>query len=168
MRARRRLLLSTVALAAASAPALSLASPANAATGSAAVPQYIVNFTAIAGPPAPDGLPFHSTACAIGPAIDPIVVTCQESGVISFTAAGGSGRASISSVLADINWTYTLTRSTASAATTYRMVGTGTETVGTSPVLRPVRVTGTIMVKPTPDPTIHGTEDVYPRLTPAS
>ena len=51
---------------------------------------------------------------------------------------------------------------------TYRMVGKGTESIGTSPVLRPVRVTGTLTVEPTPNPTIKGTEEVYPLPTPTT
>jgi hypothetical protein len=45
------------------------------------------------------------------------------------------------------------------------MSGTGTESTGTTPVLRPVRVTGRITIVRTPDPTvgpiIKGTEAVY-------
>jgi hypothetical protein len=49
----------------------------------------------------------------------------------------------------------------------YRMTGKGTESVGTTPVLRPVKVTGELTVVPTPDPTFNGTEDIFPLPTTA-
>ncbi len=52
------------------------------------------------------------------------------------------------------------------SSTVYRMVGKGTEGVGTTPILRHVKVTGTITLVPTPDPTFHGTENVFPLPTP--
>ena len=168
MLATRRLLLTALAFTAGSALALGLPSAAGAAPTPATVPQYIIQFSAIALPATPTGAQFHSTSCAIGPATNPIVVTCQETGTITFTATGGSGTASVSSALAGINWTFTLVRSSAAATDTYQMVGKGKESMGTSPVLRPVKVTGTITVKPTPDPTINGTEDVYPVPTSAA
>ena len=131
------------------------------------MPQYIVQFTAIALPATPTGLQFHSTRCAIGPATNPIVVTCRETGTIRFTTTGGSGTAHVSSPLAGINWKFTLVR-TDPTTSTYRMFGKGTESMGASPVLRPVKVTGTLTVEPTPNPTINGTEYVYPLLTPAT
>jgi hypothetical protein len=48
------------------------------------------------------------------------------------------------------------------------MAGKGTESLGASPVLRPVTVTGTLTVEPTPDPTIKGTEEVHPLPTTAA
>jgi len=168
MIAIRRLILTAVALTTGSALALGLPAAAGAAPNQTTVPQYIINFSAIALPATTaTGLRFHSTSCAIGPAINPIVVTCQETGTISFATAGGSGTASVSSALAGINWKFTLVRSNLTT-NTYRMVGKGTETMGASPVLRPVKVTGTLTVRPTPDPTINGTEDVYPLATPAA
>ena len=162
----RRLLLAALALAAGTT--LALAAPATATvTPPPPVPQFVISFTAIAQPPVSTaGLAFHSTACAIGPATHPIVVTCHESGHIVFSTVGGSGSASVSSALAGINWTFTLLRATATG-TTYAMSGRGTESVGTTPILRPVRVTGRITVFPTPDPTIKGTEAVYPLPIPA-
>jgi hypothetical protein len=161
----RRFLLTTLALTALSALAIGLPSAAGAAQNSTSVPQYIIRFSAIALPATPTGLQFHSTSCAIGPAINPIVVTCQETGTVKFTTAGGSGTASVSSALAGINWKFTLVRSDPTS-NAYRMVGKGTESMGASPVLQPVKVTGTLTVEPTPDPTINGTEDVYPLPTP--
>jgi len=131
----------------------------------APVPQYIVQFSAIALPPSTGGLMFHSTSCAIGPATHPIVVLCQETGTIQFTASGGSGTAKVTSALSSINWKFTLYRTSVSS-TLYRMVGKGTESVGATPILRPVKVTGTLTVVPTPDPTFHGTEDVFPLPVP--
>jgi hypothetical protein len=163
MVATRRSLLTALALTAGSALALGLPAAADAAPNPTSVPQYIIHFSAIASPAAtPTGLQFHSTSCAIGPAINPIVVTCKETGTIRFTTSGGSGKASVSSPLAGISWSFTLVRSSA-ATNSYRMVGTGTESVGTTPVSRPVKVTGTLTVVPTPDPTINGTENVYQR-----
>jgi hypothetical protein len=163
-----RRLLSTAALALTAGSALATGLPSGAgATTNARVPQYIIRFSAIVLPATPAWLRFHSTSCAIGPAVDPIVVTCQENGTIRFTAAGGSGTASVSSVLAGINWKFTLVRATPTT-NTYRMVGRGTESRGASPVLLPVKVTGTLKVEPTPDPTIKGSESVYPLPTPVS
>jgi hypothetical protein len=167
MLATRRLLLTALALTAGSALAIGLPSAAGAAPNPRPVPQYIIQFSAIALPATPTGLQFHSTRCAIGPATNPIAVTCRETGMIKFTTTGGSGRARVSSALAGINWKFTLVRSDPTT-NTYRMVGKGTESMGASPVLRPVKVTGTLTVKPTPDPTINGTEDVYPLPTPAA
>lgn len=167
MPATRRSVLTALALTAGSALAVGSPAAADAAPKPTPVPQYIIDFSAIARPATPTGLQFHSTSCAIGPATNPIVVTCQESGTITFTSAGGSGRATVSSALAGINWKFTLVRSTATA-NTYRMSGRGTESMGASPVLRPVKVTGTLRVEPTPDPTIKGTEDVYRLPTSAS
>ncbi|HXW81764.1 MAG TPA: hypothetical protein VEJ84_19825 [Acidimicrobiales bacterium] len=73
----------------------------------------------------------------------------------------------MSSPLSDINWKFTLHRSSVSS-TTYQMVGKGTETSGASPIVRPVKVTGTITVSPTPGPTLQGTEDIFPLSTSAS
>ena len=162
MPATRRLLLTAFALAAGSA--LGVPSAAGAAPNPTPVPQYIIAFTATVLPTTPTGLEFQSSSCAIGPATNPIVVTCKETGTIKFTATGGSGTASVSSVLAGINWKFTLVRSSA-ATNTYRMVGKGKESMGASPVLRPVKVTGKLTVEPTPNPTIKGTEDVYPLPT---
>src|SRR5271156_6303181 len=103
MLATPRLLLTALALTAASALTIGLPSPAGAAPNPTPVPQYIIHFSAIALPATPTGLHFHSTSCAIGPAINPIVVTCQETGRIKFTTTGGSGRARVSSALAGIN-----------------------------------------------------------------
>jgi len=138
-----------------------LPSVAGAAPKPPPVPQYIVQFSAIALPPSTGGLAFHSTSCAIGPATDPIVVQCQETGTVRFTASDGAGTAMVTSALSTIDWKFTLLR-TSVASTVYRMVGKGTESVGTTPVLRRVKVTGMITVLPTPDPTIQGTEDVFP------
>ena len=166
----RRPLLAALALAAGST--LVLAAPAGATiTPPRPIPQYLISFTAIAQPGDPTvGLQFHSTACAIGPATNPIVVTCQENGHIVFSTVGGSGTAAVSSVMAGINWTFKLVRASATGST-YAMSGTGTESVGTTPIRRPVRVTGRITVIPTPDPTlgpiIKGTEAVYPLPIPA-
>jgi hypothetical protein len=125
-------------------------------------PQYVVQFKAIEVPPATTtGTAFHSTSCAIGPAIDPIVVQCQESGTILFTATGGSGTATVSSPLGSISWTFKLHRSSA-VGSSYLMTGKGTESIGTTPVARPVKVTGTIATTPTPIPTFQGTESIYP------
>ena len=167
MAATRRSLLTALALAAGSAAALGAPLAASATPNPAAVPQYIIKFTAIVVPATTAGMQFHSTTCVIGPATNPIVATCQETGTIAFTSTGGSGTASVSSALADINWTFTLVRSSTAASATYRMVGKGTESNGASPVLRPVKVSGRITVKPTPDPTLRGTEDVYPLATTA-
>jgi hypothetical protein len=166
MPATRRLLLTALPFTAASALAFGLPA-AGAAPVPAPLPQYVVQFNAIGSPATPTGLQFHSTNCAIGPATNPIVVTCQETGTIKFTSTGGSGTASVSSALAGINWTFTLTRGSA-VTDTYKMVGYGTESIGTTPVVRPVKVTGELNVKPTPDPTISGTEDVYLHLPPAA
>jgi hypothetical protein len=166
MIATRRLLLTALGLAAGSALATGLPSAAGAAPNPTPIPQYIINFSAIALPISPTGLQFHSTSCAIGPATNPIVVTCKETGKIRFTATGGSGTASVSSVLAGINWKFTLVR-TDPTTSTYRMIGNGTESVGANPVLLPVKVTGSLTVEPTPDPTIKGTEDVFPLPPPA-
>jgi hypothetical protein len=166
MSATRRLLSSALPFAAASALAVGL--PAAGATPvPPPLPQYVIGFSAIGLPATSIGLQFHSTRCAIGPATNPIVVTCQESGTIRFTTTGGSGTASLSSALAGINWAFTLTRSSA-ATNTYKMVGYGTESIGATPVVRPVKVTGKLTVKPTPDPTISGTEDVYLNLPPGT
>jgi hypothetical protein len=167
----RRPLLAVLAFAAGSTLALGLATPAGASISPPPVPQFIIHFTAYTQPPDPTlGLQFHSTTCTIGPATHPIVVTCKESGHIVFSTAGGSGSASVSSVLVGINWTFTLARATAIGATTYTMSGSGTESTGTTPVLRRVRVTGTIALIPTPDPTlgptIKGTENIYPVPSP--
>jgi hypothetical protein len=152
----------TAALAlAAGSVMVALPSTAGAAPAPAPVPQYIVQFSAIASPPATTGLTFHSTSCAIGPATNPIVTVCQENGTITFLPSGGSGTATVTSVLSTIHWHFKLHRATATG-TTYRMTGTGKETVGTTPVLRPVKVTGTLTVLPTPDPTLQGTEDIFP------
>lgn len=161
MPAARRLLLTALAFAAGSALAIGLPSAAGAATNPAPVPQYIIYFTAIALPATPTGLQFHSTSCAIGPATNPIVITCQETGNIRFTTTGGSGTANVSSSLAGIDWKFSLVRSDL-ATNSYRMAGKGTESIGASPVLRPVKVTGRLTVEPTPDPTIKGTEEIYP------
>jgi len=161
----RSFLLTALALTAVSALAIGLPSAADAAQKSTPVPQYIIRFSAIALPATPTGLQFHSTSCAIGPAINPIVVTCQETGTVKFVTAGGSGTAIVSSALAGINWKFTLVRSDPTS-NAYRMVGKGTESMGASPVLQPVKVTGTLTVEPTPDPTVDGTEDVYPLPTP--
>lgn len=166
MLATPRLLLAALALTSGAALAIGLPSAADAAPNPTPVPQYVIQFSVIALPVATTGLHFHSTSCAIGPATNPIVVTCQETGTIKFTTTGGSGTASVSSVLAGINWKFKLVRS-AATTDTYRMVGKGTESTGTSPVARPVKVTGTLTVEPTPDPTINGTETVYPLPTPA-
>jgi len=167
MPATRRLLLIALPLTAASALAVGLPVAAGATRVPLPLPQYVIQFSAIGSPATPTGLQFHSTSCAIGPATNPIVVTCHETGTIKFTTTGGSGTASVSSALAGINWKFTLVRSNLTT-NTYRMVGKGTETMGASPVLRPVKVTGTLTVRPTPDPTINGTEDVYPLATPAA
>jgi hypothetical protein len=167
MLAARPLLLTALALAAGSALAIGLPSPAGAAPNPKPVPQYIIQFSAIALPTTPTGLQFHSTSCAIGPAINPIVVTCQETGTIKFTTTGGSGTASVSSALAGIDWKFTLVRSDPTT-NSYRMVGKGKESTGASPVLREVKVIGTLTVEPAPDPTINGTEDVYPVPTSAA
>jgi len=140
---------------------VALPSAAGSAPAPAPVPQYIVQFSAIASPPSTGGLAFHSTSCVIGPATDPIVVPCKETGTIQFTAGGGSGTAMVTSALSSISWKFTLHRISVSS-TMYRMIGKGTESVGTTPILRPVKVTGTLTVTPTPDPTFHGTEDVFP------
>lgn len=142
-----------------------LPSPAGAVSTPA--PQYIVQFSATVLPPASAATGFHSTSCAIGPAIDPIVVRCQEDGTVRFTDTGGSGTATVTSVLSTIHWKFTLHRA-AAVSTSYRMVGKGTETAGTSPVVRAVKVTGTVSVLPTPDPTFQGTEDIYPLPSTAS
>ncbi len=167
MLAIRRSLLTAMALTAGSALAFGLPSAATAAPNLKPVPQYVIDFSAIALPAATPGLQFHSTRCVIGPATNPILVTCQEKGTIRFTAAGGSGAASVSSALAAINWKFTLVRTNV-ATNTYRMVGKGTESLGASIALRPVKVTGTLTVEPTPDPTITGIEDVFPLPTPVS
>jgi hypothetical protein len=167
MLATRRVLLTTLALTAGSALGPGLPAAAGAAPNATPVPQYIIQFSAIALPATPTGLQFHSTSCVIGPATNPIVVTCKETGTITFTNTGGSGKASVSSVLAGIKWKFTLVRSSTTTST-YRMVGKGTESTGASPVLRPVKVTGTLTVIPTPGPTINGTEEVYPLPTPAA
>ena len=135
--------------------------PAAASAAPAAVPQYVVQFSAIASPPSASGLAFHSTSCAIGPATHPIVVLCKETGTIRFAASGGSGTATETSVLSTIHWKFTLHRTSVSS-TVYQMVGKGTESSGATPILRPVKVTGTLTVSPTPDPTFRGTEDVFP------
>ncbi len=166
MPATRRLLLTALPFTVASA--LAIGPPAAGATPvPSQLPQYVIQFRAIGSPATPTGLQFHSTSCAIGPATNPIVVPCQEVATITFAATGGSGTASLSSALAGINWTFTLTRSSA-ATDTYRMVGHGTESMGATPVVRPVKVTGNLTVKATPDPTISGTEDVYLSLPPAA
>ncbi len=167
MPATRRLLLTALPLTAASALAVGLPAAAGGTPVPPALPQYVIQFSAIGLPAMPTGLQFHSTSCAIGPATNPIVVTCKETGTIKFTTTGGSGTGSVSSALAGINWTFTLTRSIA-VTNTYMMVGYGTESMGATPVVRPVKVTGTLTVKPTPDPTIGGTEDVYLNLPPAA
>ena len=167
MLATRRLLLAALALTAGSALTVGLTSAASAAPNLKPVPQYIIGFSAIALPATPIQLQFHSTSCAIGPANNPIVVTCQESGTIKFTTTGGSGQASVTSALAAINWKFTLVRS-AAATSTYAMVGRGTESVGATSVLLPVKVTGMLKVLPTPDPTINGTEKVFPLPIPTS
>jgi hypothetical protein len=146
---------------------VALPSTAGAAPKSAPVPQYIVQFSAIVSPPTTTGLEFHSTSCAIGPALNPILVLCQETGTIVFTASGGSGRASVTSAFGSINWKFKLHRTSVSS-TAYRMTGKGTESMGATPVLLPVKVTGPITVVPTPDPTFHGTENVFRLPTTAS
>jgi len=161
------LLLTALALTAGSVLAIGLPSAAGAAPNPTPVPQYIIQFSAIALPATPTGLQFHSTSCTISPATNPISVTCQETGTIKFTNTGGGGTASVSSAPAGINWKFTLVRSDPTT-NTYRMVGKGKESMGASPVLRSVKVTGTLTVEPTPDPTINGTEDVYPLPTPAA
>jgi len=161
MSATRRLLLSALALTAGSTAAVCLPSAVGAAPNPAPLPQYLVAFSASALPATTLELQFHSTRCAIGPATDPVVVTCDETGSISFTAAGGSGVATVSSALAGINWKFTLVRS-GPTGSTYRMSGRGTESVGTSPVVRAVKVTGTLTVGHAAVPTISGTEEVYP------
>jgi hypothetical protein len=167
MPATRRLLLTALALAAGSALAIGLPSAAGATPNPAPVPQYIIYFSAIALPATPTGLQFHSTSCAIGPATNPIVATCRETGTIKFTTTGGSGTASVSSAIAGINWKFTLARSDLTT-NSYRMAGKGTESIGASPVARPVKVTGTFTVEPTPDPTIKGTEELFPLPTTAA
>jgi len=142
-----------------------LPSAAGAAAIPAPVPQYVVQFSAIVLPPSAGGLEFHSTSCGIGPATHPIMVLCQETGTIKFTASGGSGTATVTSVLSTINWKFTLHRSSVSSMV-YQMVGKGTESAGATPIVRPVKVTGTLTVSPTPEPTFHGTEDVFPLPTP--
>jgi hypothetical protein len=168
MIAIRRSLLTALALTAGSALALGLPAAAGAAPNPTALPQYIIHFTAIALPAATTtGLQFRSTSCAITPATNPIVATCKETGTIKFATAGGSGSASVSSPLAGINWRFTLVRS-AATTDTYRMVGNGTESMGATPILRPVKVTGTLTVEPTSAQTIKGTENVYPKLRPTA
>jgi hypothetical protein len=167
MLATRRLFLTALALTAGSALAIGLPSAATAAPTVTQVPQYIIQFSAIALPVTPSWLQFHSTRCAIGPSTNPIVVTCKETATIRFTNAGGSGTATVSSVLAGIHWKFTLVKANP-ITNVFRMVGRGTESIGSSPVLRPVRVTGTLTLEPTPDPTIKGSEDVYPLPTPAA
>jgi len=153
--------LASAALAIAAGSALA-ALPSAAGAAPAPAPQYVVQFSAIALPPSTGGLDFHSTSCAIGPATHPIVVPCHETGTIEFTASGGgSGTAMVTSALSSINWKFTLHRTSVSS-TMYRMTGHGTESVGATPILRPVKVTGTLTVTPTPDPTFHGAEDVFP------
>jgi hypothetical protein len=163
----RRPLLAALAFAAGLTLSLGFATVAGATITPVPVPQFIIHFTAISRPADPTtGLQFRSTSCAIGPATHPIVVPCQETGHIVFSSIGGSGSASLSSVLAGINWTFSLARASATTATTYAMSGTGTESTGTTPVRRPVRVTGQITVLPSPDPTlgpvVKGTENIYP------
>ncbi len=162
MMANRRVAAVALALTAGSV-FVALPTSAGATSKPAPVPQYIVQFSAIVSPPSTTGLEFHSTSCAIGPAIDPIVVQCNESGTIKFTATGGSGTATVTSVMATINWKFTLHRTSVSS-TAYQMVGKGTESEGATatPITRVVKVKGPITVVPTPDPTFHGTEDVYP------
>jgi len=143
-----------------------LTTAAGAASTPAPVPQYIVQFSAVALPLSTNGLSFHSTSCVIGPATNPIVVLCEETGTVKFTESGGSGTATVTSALAGIKWKFTLHRSSVSS-TVYQMVGKGTETSGTSPIVRPVRVTGTLTVTPTPEPTLQGTENVFPLASPA-
>ncbi len=138
-----------------------LPAAAGAAPIPAPVPQYVVQFSAIVLPPSAGGLEFHSTSCGIGPATHPIMVLCKETGTIKFTASGGSGTATVTSVLSTINWKFTLHR-TSVISTVYQMVGKGTESSGATPILRPVKVTGTLTVSPTADPTFRGTEDVFP------
>ena len=167
MPATRRLLLTALPLTAASALAVGLPAAAGGTPGQPALPQYVIQFSAIGLPAMPTGLQFHSTSCAIGPATNPIAVTCKETGTIKLTTTGGSGTGSVSSALAGINWTFTLTRGS-EVANTYMIFGYGTESMGATPVLRSVKVTGTLTVKPTPDPTIGGTEDVYLNLPPAA
>lgn len=167
MPATRRSLLTALPFTVASALAVGLPAVASATPVPRQLPQYVIQFSAIGSVATSSGLQFHSTSCAIGPATNPIVSNCQETGSVTFTTAGGSGTANVSSVFAGINWTFTLTRSSA-VATSYKMVGYGTESVGASPVVRPVKVTGKLTVKPTPDPTISGTEDVYLNLPPGA
>ncbi len=169
MLATRRPLLAALALAAGPILTLAVAVPAGAAAiPPPPTPQFIIHFSALTQPP-PDptlGLGFRSIACVIGAPTHPLVVKCQENGHVVLSTTGGSGSASLSSVVAGVNWTFKLVRTTAASTTTYLMSGNGTESTGTSPVLRPVRVTGRITVVPTPDPTlgptIRGTEAVYP------
>jgi hypothetical protein len=168
MPATRRLLLPALALTAGLALSIGLPPAAGAAPNSAPAPRYVIHFTAIARPGAPTGLRFHSTSCIIGPASNPIVVICHEKGTIKFTTTGGSGTARVSSALAGISWRFTLVRGASTATDTYRMVGKGTESIGTSPVLRPVKVTGTLTVELTPNPTFHGTEHVHALPTSAA
>jgi len=169
--ANRRLISAALALAAGSVM-VALPSTAGATATPAKVPQYIVDFDAIALPVSTGGLAFHSTSCAIGPALDPIVVQCNETGTIEFTAKGGSGTATVTSPLSTISWEFKLHRTSATStvpiSTVYRMVGKGTESQGSTPIVRPVKVKGLITLVATPDPTFHGTEDVYPRPTPVS
>ena len=169
-RARNTLII-TLALVAGSSLAIGFAAPAGATTPPP-VPQYLIRFTAITTK-APDptvGRLFRSTACVIGPATNPIAFNCQENGHIVLDSVGGLGTASLSSVIAGINWNFTLRRAV-TGATTFVMNGSGTESQGASPVSRPVHVTGRITVIPTPDPTvgpiIKGTEAVYLVPTPA-
>jgi hypothetical protein len=138
-----------------------LPNAAGAAPKPAPVPQYVVEFSAIAAPPSSTALDFHSTSCAIGPATNPIVVLCDETGTIKFTNTGGSGTATVTSALSSINWRFKLHRSSVSS-TMYQMVGKGTESDGASPIVRLVRVSGTFTLTPTPDPTFQGTEEVFP------
>jgi hypothetical protein len=163
----RRIASAALALAAGSI-IVCLTIPAGAASKSTPAPQYIVQFSATELPPSTSGVAtFHSTSCAIGPATNPIVVQCHETGTIRFTASGGSGTATVTSVMSDINWKFKLHRSSVSSMA-YRMVGKGTETSGASPIVRPVKVTGTIAVSPTPEPTLQGTEDIFPLANPVT
>jgi hypothetical protein len=171
MLAVRRSLVAALALAAGSALAAGVATSAGATTPPP-VPQYLIRFEALGAPGPVPGLTFHSTACVIGPATNPILVNCKESGHVVFSSVGGEGVASLSSVIAGIKWTFILIKSSAAGSTTYLMNGTGTESQGTTPIQRPVRVTGKITVIPTPagvvGPLVKGTEAVYLLPVPAA
>jgi hypothetical protein len=155
----RRPLIGSLALVMGSALALGLAAPAGASATPRPVPQYIIHFSAYLSPPSSGGLAFRSNFCTISPATSPVVAKCQENGVIRLSSTGGNGRAKVSSPMVGINWTFTLV---ATGPNRYQMSGKGTESPSGPPILRPVRVTGTIETAPTPIPTLKGTQYVFP------